>query len=92
MMDITKKRQYHFIKLILLLFSCLYFGKINLVIGKTRVYPNNAYASKKIPVKQTASSTHSKNKTNHHHLLLDALGSGDLSIWSNSFNFAKSGN
>ncbi len=94
-MDIIKKRRCNFIELILFLFLCLYFGKINLAIGKIRVYPNNTYINKKISVKKTTSGIHlknKKNKTNHHHLLLDASGSSDLSIWSNSFNFAKSGN
>ena len=47
---------------------------------------------KKTQLKNNTSDTHKKNKINHHPSLLGGSGSGDLSVWSNSFNFAKSGN
>ena len=87
---ITNKRLYLFISVLLFLF--LYFGKANLIFGKTIAYQNSAYTNKKIPEKQNTSSTPIKNNKDHHHSLLGASGSDNLSIWSNSFNFAKSGN
>ena len=90
--DIINARLYFDTKILFFLFFCLYCGKINLAIGKNRIYPDSSYAThKKLLLKQNASDAHLKNKT-HHHLLSGASKSGGLSIWSNSFNFAKSGN
>ncbi len=75
-----------------MIFLCLYFGKINLAIGKIRTDKNSIYINKKTQLKNNTSDTHKKNKINHHPSLLGGSGSGDLSVWSNSFNFAKSGN
>ncbi len=75
----------------LFLFLFLYFGKITLAIGKNRA----VYIDKKIQLKKNTSDTHAineKNKTNYHHLSLSQSGDGDLSIWSNAFDFAKSKN
>ncbi len=79
----------------LFLFLLLYFGKITLAIGKNRTKISSVYIDKKIQLKKNTSDTHAineKNKTNYHHLSLSQSGGGDLSIWSNSFNFAKSEN
>ncbi|MCY4330026.1 MAG: hypothetical protein OXC48_08120, partial [Endozoicomonadaceae bacterium] len=76
----------------------LYFGKINLAIGKIKNYKNNTYTHNKVSLKKNTLNNHianhtkeKKNKTNHHSLLDESNSSG-LSIWSNSFNFAKSAN
>ncbi len=81
--------------MLVFLFLCLYFAKITLAIGKTRTDQKNVYINKKILLKQNTSDTHTTNKKNkikHHSLFLGKSESGDPSIWSNSFNFAKSGN
>ncbi len=83
------KRLYYFINILLILFLFLYFGKINLAIGKIKTHHNNTYINKKILLHKNTSDT--KNKTNHQQFLMAESGGG-LSIWSNSFNFAKSGN
>ncbi len=83
------KRLYYFINILSILFLFLYFGKINLAIGKIKTHQNNAHTNKKILLHKNTSDT--KNKTNHQQFLMAESGGG-LSIWSNSFNFAKSGN
>ncbi|MCY4178086.1 MAG: hypothetical protein OXD32_06280, partial [Endozoicomonadaceae bacterium] len=91
---IVNKRLYFNISILSFLLFCLYFVKINLAIGKNKIYPGSSYVNhEKLPLKQNTSDTESKNKNKtHHHLLLGASKSSGLSIWSNSFNFAKSGN
>ncbi len=89
------KRLYNIIDVVIFLFLCLCFGKINLAIGKIRTDKNSIYINKKIVLKKNTSDAHTtnkKNKINHYPSLLGESGSGDLSVWSNSFNFAKSGN
>ncbi len=79
--------------IVVFLFLFLSFGKITLAVGKNKTEKNSIYINKKIQLKQNAPNTRTeKNKTNHHSLLTDDSVSGDLSIWSNSFNFAKSEN
>ncbi|MCY4176931.1 MAG: hypothetical protein OXD32_00335, partial [Endozoicomonadaceae bacterium] len=79
--------------IVVFLFLFLSFGKITLTVGKNKTEKNSIYINKKIQLKQNAPNTRTeKNKTNHHSLLTDDSVSGDLSIWSNSFNFAKSEN
>ncbi len=92
------KRLYLFVKMLLFLSLFLYFGKINLAIGKIKNYKNNTYTHNKVSLKKNTLNNHianhtkeKKNKTNHHSLLDESNSSG-LSIWSNSFNFAKSAN
>ena len=81
------------IKILMVLFLCLQFLKINLVIGKNKTQQNNSYTTKKMPLKRHNAYKHTTNKQNninHHNLLAGASEvSNDLSIWSNSFNFAK---
>ena len=89
----TTNKSQRIINILLYSFLCLYFVKIDLAIGKTRVYHNIAYTNKKILLKQNTVNTHTaKNKINHPGFLMAKSGSNDLSIWSNSFNFAKDGN
>ncbi len=95
-MKITKMKSKRLcIYIIISLFLFLYFGKITLAIGKNRTKTSSIYIDKKISLKKNAPDTHAineKNKTSYHHLSLSQSGGGDLSIWSNSFNFAKSEN
>ncbi len=89
------KRLCNFIGVLVFLILYLYFGKITLAIGKKRTHKNSVYINKKILLEKNTSDTHTtnkKNKINHHPLLSGESGSGDLSVWSNSFNFVKSGN
>ena len=45
------KQLFSFINIIIFLFLCLYFGKMNLAIGKNRAYQYNTCSDKKISLK-----------------------------------------
>ncbi len=92
---IINKHLCFFINILICLYLCLYFVKINSAVRKNIAYQNSSYTTKKILLKENTPDTHIKNKQdkiNHHGFLMAESDSGDLSIWSNSFNFAKSGN
>ncbi len=83
------------INILLYSFLCLYFVKIDLAIGKTSAYHKITYINEKISLKQNTTNTRTankKNKINQPDFLMAKSGNNDLSIWSNSFNFAKGGN
>ncbi len=89
------KRLYLFIRVLLFLIPSLCFGKINFTIKKNSIDQSDYSNKKKVSFKQHSLNIyakHKKNKTSNHQPLLTTSGGDNASIWSNSFNFAKSGN
>ena len=89
------KRLYYFIQIFLLLFSCFCFGNINLSVVKKSIDQYHHSSGKKVLSKQHILNTGTKaknNKANGTHPLLRSSDNESVSIWSNSFNFAKSSN
>ncbi|MCY4329960.1 MAG: hypothetical protein OXC48_07790, partial [Endozoicomonadaceae bacterium] len=96
-MNNKNKKSCLFIKKIFFLILMLCFEKISFAVGKNRATQYIHYTHNKILSKRRKSqknATDKNNKANKFHPLLLASGgdSGTISIWSNSFNFAKSEN
>ncbi len=83
-----------FIYMLLILLLCPCFGKINPAIRKNNTDQSHHYHGDKILLKKSVVKNikHKKIKTNNAQPSLKSSGNDSLSIWSNSFNFAKSGN
>ncbi len=85
-----------FIHMLLISLLCLCFGKINPAIRKNKADQYHYYHDGQTLLKKSVVNVnnikHKKIKTNNTRPLLKSSGNNSLSIWSNSFNFAKSGN
>ncbi len=94
-MNTIYRRLYLFVEIFLLLLSCFCFGNVNLSFVKNSIDKYSHASGKEVLFKQHILNKGKKtknNKADHTHPSLKSSGNGSVSIWSNSFNFAKSSN